>query len=392
MSTYVYPRLAGEHAETLVGALANVTPEEATELVAYQHPQAAPAAIGRPVPDERLRELRDAVVETAQQYGFPDKSARKDVAEFDRHCGELLFSRMEIVPADAGSIDVWSFLTLVVLPDVGLWRFPSAAASRLRGVPRNAFRRTWHRRYVLGDGAPPDGVDPLGEDELVGIFERTFMAADHRLARSVANTILERATDTGTARSEIMRDFCKRIVRLQPVYLLDALTDEDLGVLLAEQCDASVVALGGKPRADQAPTLVEEVVLPAVRQPGSSAPVRTDPEGGSDADEGLEQPEIDEESPGSMPEPESDASGFPKAPDPGVEVGRPMHGYSDDEIRSVVEFSAWDDASLDRQSPECEDQLVRATASRLDVNAASIRVYGRIQDIVIDYLEELVND
>ena len=93
---------------------------------------------------------------------------------------------MQIIPADASHPGPWSFVTLVLLPDVASKRFPDLHENRLTGTYRNTFRRCWWRHHVLGDLEFPPGSTPLGEDELVKIFERSKMARDHRLAKALA--------------------------------------------------------------------------------------------------------------------------------------------------------------------------------------------------------------
>jgi hypothetical protein len=132
---------------------------------------------------------------------------------------------MGIVPADAASDEVWSFLTLVVAPDVAVWRFPGRADDRLLGRPRNVFRRLWWRGQVLGNDFI-DERDGLGEDELVGIMERSTIAANPRLARALAHVVVEYGTRVNVARSDLMRDVAKRVLRLQSVLCMEILDDE----------------------------------------------------------------------------------------------------------------------------------------------------------------------
>ena len=130
---------------TAVGA----TLPELRDLAAPRHPDAEPSATGgHPVDNGQLREVQEAVREVAEQAGFPDRLAGPPRA-FDRPCGTALLALMDIVPADAAEEGVWSFLTLVVVPEIGPWRFPALAEERLIGRPRNVLRRTWWRAWAL---------------------------------------------------------------------------------------------------------------------------------------------------------------------------------------------------------------------------------------------------
>ena len=93
--------------------------------------------------------------------------------------GRTLHEHLRIIPADAAHDETWSFLTLVVFPDVAVIRFPDMHVNRLIGTPRNVLRRTWFRQEVLGDLLHSTGR-PLGEDELVGLFERSALARNVR--------------------------------------------------------------------------------------------------------------------------------------------------------------------------------------------------------------------
>jgi hypothetical protein len=106
-----------------------------------------------------------------------------------------------------GRKGVWSFLRLVLLPEIGPWRSFDRAQDRLLGHPRNVFRPSWWRAHVLGAGldAVPEG-QPLGEDELVQIMERPTLAANPAVARAVRDGVFRGAPHVAAARSELARD------------------------------------------------------------------------------------------------------------------------------------------------------------------------------------------
>ena len=141
---------------------------------------------------------------------------------------------MDVVPADAASSGVWAFVSLVVLPDVAAWRFDSRVESRLLGTYRNVFRRLWWRAETIGVDLI-DVPDGLGEDELVNIMERTNLAANPRNATMLARLVVERGTLLRVARSELMRDLSKRLLRQQAVVNIDVLKDQQVQDLL-ERC------------------------------------------------------------------------------------------------------------------------------------------------------------
>ncbi|MPZ68689.1 MAG: hypothetical protein GEU71_04080 [Actinobacteria bacterium] len=207
------------------------------------HQLAAPVATGgTPVPSDHIEKVQESVRGLAEQHGWPESLSRTSVSGFDQPCSVLLHDLMDIVPADAAHEGVWSFLSLVVLPDVSKWRFPDAARDRMIGAPRNVFRRLWWRAEVLGRDALT-GEHALGEDELVQIMERPSLSADYRVAREIANVVMSRAPQAGLARSELMRDLAKRVLRLMPVISLDALEDHELAYEIETCCALSAEQL-----------------------------------------------------------------------------------------------------------------------------------------------------
>jgi hypothetical protein len=207
---YVYPRLPLVAARRLIEERAAWSRSELVEASATSHLSAAPARIGTAVSEPALVRLRDAVRATLNGADppFPWPMSRSRVAEFDRVLGACLYEHMQIVPSDAAAEGVWSFMTLVLLPEVGPWRFPGAGDKRYRGVHRNVLRRTWWRAYILG----PDlgGTSPcspyLGEDELVQIFERSTLAANPQIAQAIVAVVHRNDQQLPVGRSEFVRD------------------------------------------------------------------------------------------------------------------------------------------------------------------------------------------
>lgn len=184
--------------------------------------------------------VRERIRVVADSLGFPEELRRPNVASFDQPATRILHNQMGIVPADAASDEVWNFVTLVLLPDVAVWRFPGRADERLLGRPRNVFRRLWWRAETVGADVI-DAPRGLGEDELVNIMEKTTIAANPRTASLLAQLIFERGDETGIARSELMRDVTKRFLRQQAVLCMDVLCDATVQEIL-EVCFRDAVA------------------------------------------------------------------------------------------------------------------------------------------------------
>jgi hypothetical protein len=147
---------------------------------------------------------------------------------------------MGILTADAGSDDVWSFVTLVLIPEVAPWRFPSRNEERLLGGNRNTFQRLWWRAWSLGPDltSHPSGAVPFGEDDYVQIMERTRIGGNTRIAKAVQRAVW--ATDHanfGITRSVLVRGLTVRILARRSHIALDALSGDQLEDLVARVRD-----------------------------------------------------------------------------------------------------------------------------------------------------------
>lgn len=164
---------------------------------------------------------------------------------------------MDILPADAAQEGVWSFLALILLPDVALWRWPDhngrADYERLIGKPRNVFRRLWWRAYCLGEANSAE----VFEDEAVAIMERPTIGGDVRLARCLADNHLRMARESRELpRTELLREVAKRIRRLSVLVTFPALADDQLEALVRQTADEALSALitaRGQPRLARQP-------------------------------------------------------------------------------------------------------------------------------------------
>jgi hypothetical protein len=244
--TLLYPRLPRHAARQLIADRIGMGHEELLESAELSHPEAEPSATGgHPADAAKIEEIQVAIREVSRRAGFP-KPLGGSTQSFDRPCGSVLMNSMDIVPADAAEEGVWSFLTLVVVPEIGPWRFPALAEERLIGRPRNVLRRTWWRAWALGPDLSyaPQGCEPLGEDESVQIMERPSLGGNRRTAHALQSA-LWRAEQQGlpVPRSELMRQLARRGRAVKSHIQFDALTDEALEGLLDRITDEALDAL-----------------------------------------------------------------------------------------------------------------------------------------------------
>ena len=241
---FLYPRLPLNRAAELVAELGGRTLRELRSIAATEDRAADYYATGVRVSHDHLERLASVVRDNVDSLGFPDQCRGPAQRQFDQTMPTLLHSEMRIVPADAASEGVWSFLTLVLLPDVAFWRFPQAPDYRLIGRPRNVLRRYWWRAQILGgneEGLPAK----LGEDQHVQIEERrAAIGGNPPLARTLARQALNRsAANPDVGIEPLVRDAAKRVVRLTPFMCFEALPERELEAQIGELVDAAVRAL-----------------------------------------------------------------------------------------------------------------------------------------------------
>lgn len=240
---YLYPRLDAAVATKLIAEYSSYSPRELVSYSALSHLQASiyPTGIQARVPEEVLEKLQIAIRQVASSYGYPEQGRARTATPFDQRVGTILAEKMDILPADAAQEEVWSFFSLMVLPDVAFWRWPNAGAKenyeRILGRPRNVFRRLWWRSYCIGD----DLASQLLEDEAVGIMERPTFGSCRNLARAIAATHLRFVQENPSVpRTELLRQAMKRLRRISPVITLYAMPSADLGGLLDEIFSAAM--------------------------------------------------------------------------------------------------------------------------------------------------------
>jgi hypothetical protein len=244
VSRFVYPRLplsfAKKRIAEIESALARNGLYGVEELASVEHPRAAPVATGGRVADRaRIADVRRTVMQALEPWRTQETVPRTEVATYDLALGRALHESLDIVPADASHDETWNFLTLVVCPDVAVRRFPDMHNERMMGTQRNALRRTWFREEVIGD-LQRTTDRPLGEDELVGLFERSALARNHTLVRRLVIAVL--AYD-GRGRSDWARELYKHVTFATGPRLLDALSEDQLDDLIRS---AARAASGGE--------------------------------------------------------------------------------------------------------------------------------------------------
>jgi hypothetical protein len=209
---------------------------------------------GLPVEDSVLKQLRELLVFAARQHGFPETRPRSFLG-FEQQVAEILASWDPLWIDDTPSGEsmrnaCWTFLTVVVLPDVALWRWPPSSSgetdkawrARVLGGGRNAFQRI-HRRVLSLDRGPshPDRwglIRELREDDFSNILERPSLGSNPHVAVCLAEEYLAMRERLSTASAEIQtrvyRDSTKDLRAYGVVQVLDILPRADLESLIRQ--------------------------------------------------------------------------------------------------------------------------------------------------------------
>jgi hypothetical protein len=162
---------------------------------AARHPEQIYGPVGGRVPDSDVGALLNDIQALAEQQGYPAPAADASRIRFDRLCAPLLHTRMDLSWAEAGSGSVWSFLSLVVLPHVTLWRFGISNKERwlATDLTRHTWARLWWQAVVFADA--PELLDALTESDLNQLLERRSIGGDPRLVVALGRSIVRQPGD-----------------------------------------------------------------------------------------------------------------------------------------------------------------------------------------------------
>ena len=191
----------------------------------------------RGMSNEELAKFRTGVLSMAGVSKGNVKEITLKPIEFDqlfvRNC-QILFQDFESI--DAFQSEVWSYITIRVLPDLALWRWPDNAPERYFGNPeRNAFQRLWHRSFILG----PELGSELQEDEAISIFERMEALGSNKnvavpLARRIVKYRLNRSKNEPGS-SEVTSQVVVRLRRAMAVTNIVSLSEREIEKLIDDQ-------------------------------------------------------------------------------------------------------------------------------------------------------------
>jgi len=186
------------------------------------------------ITSERLFEARMAFMKELGAQSGVVQDIKVSLGEFDKiftKISQEIFYDMS--PIDGFNRDVWSYITIRVLPDLALWRWNVNKTDErfIGGAERSCFQRLWLRSYVLGGSL----ASQLQEDEAVNIFERPeALGGNRRLSLVIANFIVNNrgVTDSNSGEkiisTEIVKQTAKRLRRAMSVQVVQTMLDSEL--------------------------------------------------------------------------------------------------------------------------------------------------------------------
>ena len=245
--TLLIPQLPAAAAMPLLREIASGGAFQSESVDRLHHPQAYTMPTGgSQLQDSLLTGLRDAILAAAGEHGFPDARPSGFLA-FELKVAEILagWAPFWIDGQPSGEAlrnDCWTFLTIIVLPDVAVWRWPPKEESadakawkgRMLGGSRNTFQRIYRRVMCLDRGADhPDRwglIRDLQEDDFSAILERPGLSSNRDIAICLAEEYLAMkqrlSNQSADIRTAVYRQATKAIRAYGVVQPLDLLAAE----------------------------------------------------------------------------------------------------------------------------------------------------------------------
>lgn len=233
MTDLAYPRLDAEHVTLRVQVLDAVPLDQlrghsSTQLAGHRFREVSE---GGRVDEAALRRFQAGAREIMDSIGFPKALTRDSARLLDQRLAAALGELLPMTEAEAASNEVWSFLGLLVVPDLTYWRNPSSDQSsanleRRMGTPsrRMVLQRAWWKANTLG----PEIAARMNEEETVAVMERSFSGFPP-LAREFMREHFSRVDAGGDrGRQALVRAAAKLLVRRMVVINVFALNSAGL--------------------------------------------------------------------------------------------------------------------------------------------------------------------
>lgn len=187
-----FPRLTAAKAERIILARGGVRSLDALERISMPplDTQAFAPTGPQRVDESFLHDLRAGLDAIAKAAGYPQRQ-EETLRTFDAKAAVFL-GELELPLGEAIRSETWAWIAVHLAPHLVQWRWGKddkpASEKRYAGIlQRNALGRLWYRAYVMREeeGDPWMTLGLVNEDAHVAVLERTSIARDHRLAKSI---------------------------------------------------------------------------------------------------------------------------------------------------------------------------------------------------------------
>lgn len=235
MTHVLMPRLSTGDAMTRLAQiqeeLQRNTP--AKDLVIERLGQGVPNPTGgSAATEDDLRRWRRGVLASMEGLGLGTMSEN---AIHSMHLGRAIVEVIHPSPSDAAHDGAWSFLSLMLFPDILAARWPASGdlgqlakdrwIGNQVGRDRNYLKLAWRRWQVLGP-VMSETQDPFGEDQFGALLERSAVARNIRLVQFAAKEVTSYTGDLG--RMEFTRGLMRGLTALTGPLQLDILSDHEM--------------------------------------------------------------------------------------------------------------------------------------------------------------------
>lgn len=233
--TLLWPRLQAAPARIHLAEIQNLSWRDLIDRATTEHPlQTYASTGGTRIDRDHLESVRSRIVAVASEFGYPQKRPKsKTLVRFDRELAPVLFEETPMAVGEALERSVWTFMSLVLAPDITEWRFGMDTEERwiCRDRTRHMFSRLWWQVHSLtsenASGRDMTLLDSLFESELNQVLERTTIGGFSPLAQAIARQLVERSGAKDNRR-ELFRQSNLRLLRLVAVVDPYSLSDEEL--------------------------------------------------------------------------------------------------------------------------------------------------------------------
>ena len=239
----VYPGLGKEDAKEIYSKLSQYSSDLLSareELSSTDHYKSRWRSTGHRVEPEELEHVRKELRELGDQCGWPEPPSEDQKRMWSRQLPSVLHTSTSMSPADASKGHIWSWLSLVLVPDLAIWRWPTIHENRVTGygprsANRNFLRVAWWRAEILG-AKSDDPPALLFEDRLVSLFERPGLTKDHRTAKMIVSVWLNRDGEKiEPDAEEFFQQISMRLIRKGRVIAYNILSEKELQQLVEKE-------------------------------------------------------------------------------------------------------------------------------------------------------------